>query len=498
MAGTAPSSSDCLAYWALEDLTDETGTYSLTNNGATSGSTGIVDDCYSFDGINDFIQTGLTPLLTSSDDFSVSLWINTTSGVRGEPFGSIAETGSSDASLLIMTNQVSGKAGLFLRGDGGSSSILSSGSTTINDGNWHHLVFVKDSTANKFYLYVDTNLDVDAADSGISGDLDFSGNEFYIGAFYNRGIGSGNEFAGLIDEVSVFNVALSADNITYLYNGGSPGSAQQYPFSAAGPSLSLVSPNGGESFSAGSSESVTWSDSGSVVNVRLEYSTDNGSSYSDIVASTGNTGSYSWTVPNENSSLCLVRVSEVGDAGNSDVSDAVFSISAPADQSTAGGRLVFSWLIPLTGFFSVGDGVKEFSNRMILDWVRSPHLQITDKFVARVEKVVDGDTVTLSTSFRDFTFPLRLANIDALEMNAGGQGAKDYLTKRVLGKEVLVYINPRNRVGKYGRLIGELFVNGFNVGEDMMRRLIVAPFGFNLHRVEPFTKIITRAGYGWV
>ena len=70
--------------------------------------------------------------------------------------------------------------------------------------------------------------------------------------------------------------------------------------------------------------------------------------------------------------------------------------------------------------------------------------------------------------------------------------ARDWLSERVLGKRVLVHVSRDNRVGKYGRLIGELFVNGFNVNDEMMRRLIVVPFGSKTHRIEPLSKILRR------
>ena len=59
----------------------------------------------------------------------------------------------------------------------------------------------------------------------------------------------------------------------------------------------------------------------------LEYSTDNGSTWSTIVASTSNSNTYSWTVPViANSSTCKVRVSDVAAASTNSSSAAVFTI----------------------------------------------------------------------------------------------------------------------------------------------------------------------------
>jgi hypothetical protein len=91
------------------------------------------------------------------------------------------------------------------------------------------------------------------------------------------------------------------------------------------PSITVLSPNGGENWSVGSTQTITWTSSGSVGNVKIEYSTNNGSSWSTITSSTSNTGSYFWTIPNAPSTQCKVRVSET-DGGPSDTSDSTFSI----------------------------------------------------------------------------------------------------------------------------------------------------------------------------
>lgn len=107
----------------------------------------------------------------------------------------------------------------------------------------------------------------------------------------------------------------------------------------------------------------------------------------------------------------------------------------------------------------------------------SPHLQIEEDFDAVVEKVHDGDTVTLITSQRDFSFPLRLLDIDAPELNAGGDVARDWMRERLEGETVHVLIDPKNRVDKYGRLLGRIISRGLNVGEEMIYLGLVVPFG---------------------
>jgi hypothetical protein len=97
-------------------------------------------------------------------------------------------------------------------------------------------------------------------------------------------------------------------------------------------SITVTSPNGGELWPAGSPQNITWSSTGLIANVKIEYSIDNGSNYATVMASTPNNGSYPWIVPNTISSNCLVRISDASNAGIFDVSNAVFSIITAAGK----------------------------------------------------------------------------------------------------------------------------------------------------------------------
>jgi hypothetical protein len=94
------------------------------------------------------------------------------------------------------------------------------------------------------------------------------------------------------------------------------------------PVIFVTSPNGGESWVVGSSHDITWLSAGGVGNVKIEYSTDNGTTWIEIVDSTENDGIYAWTVPDAVSNVCLVQISEAEDQDPLDTSDSIFSIIA--------------------------------------------------------------------------------------------------------------------------------------------------------------------------
>ncbi|MEA1874707.1 MAG: T9SS type A sorting domain-containing protein [Bacteroidota bacterium] len=70
----------------------------------------------------------------------------------------------------------------------------------------------------------------------------------------------------------------------------------------------------------------------------MDYSTDNGSSWTSITSYYNTTSeSYSWTVPNTSSGICLIRITDSNNSGTSDISDAVFTITSPLTVSTPNG-----------------------------------------------------------------------------------------------------------------------------------------------------------------
>jgi hypothetical protein len=92
------------------------------------------------------------------------------------------------------------------------------------------------------------------------------------------------------------------------------------------PSLTVASPNGGETWVAGSTHPIKWQSTGMVFNVKLEYSSNAGGAWTTIAGSAANSGKYVWTVPAGLTATGLIRVTDVLDGAVTDTSDAVFSI----------------------------------------------------------------------------------------------------------------------------------------------------------------------------
>jgi len=91
-------------------------------------------------------------------------------------------------------------------------------------------------------------------------------------------------------------------------------------------SLSLTYPIGGENLPAGDSVSIRWA-STSIPSLRINFSNDNGNSWSEIAANVpSNKRYFRWLVPSDLSDNCKIRITDMTDDAKSSESQSTFSI----------------------------------------------------------------------------------------------------------------------------------------------------------------------------
>ena len=187
-----------VAYYPLGDQDAFNGADYLVPNSS------LKDYVFSFDGSNDYIDCGNdSSLNVSTSNYSLSFWIKTTSTTNLV----VCEKGSNDE--LAIQTYTSGNIRWA-----GINSFETSG-VNVSDGNWHHLVFVADSSSA--FIYIDKNLN---ATGGNKIKSSSNTDSFYIGS--RAGLYG---FNGSISNVQVFNTALPAtgsNSVETLYNNGSP------------------------------------------------------------------------------------------------------------------------------------------------------------------------------------------------------------------------------------------------------------------------------------
>ena len=156
-----------------------------------------------FDGTNDYVSTPIDADRQAMPSTTWSGWIKPT-GVSGWQMIFDMEDGVWDRFLAIET----GSLGLSM---GHTSNRWQTG-VSVTVGVWQHVVAVYDNGAMRFY-YNGTEYTTGLTEGDHS-----SLGTLTIGANQN---GGGNFYTGIIDEVAVWNEALTAAEITALYNSGS-------------------------------------------------------------------------------------------------------------------------------------------------------------------------------------------------------------------------------------------------------------------------------------
>jgi photosystem II stability/assembly factor-like uncharacterized protein len=100
--------------------------------------------------------------------------------------------------------------------------------------------------------------------------------------------------------------------------------------------MDITSPNGGEEWYTGSEQNITWSSEG-ITSVNLQYSSDGGAIWNDIVSSvSASLGTFAWTLPVISTSTnAKIKILNSSDITQIDISDAAFTIQAPELKLTA-------------------------------------------------------------------------------------------------------------------------------------------------------------------
>ena len=157
-----------------------------------------------FDGVDDYVNIGRPLSMYSEDNASISLWFNTTifPEERGMLMTNDTQPSNPQFGLIVVSD---GK----LRIEGSDSNDFVETNFPVNDGNWHHAVFIKNG--NILELYVDGN---PIGSQGVSPNMD-TGDAFFIGAERTNGQ---RAYEGYIDEINIFNKVLNSSEIAELYN----------------------------------------------------------------------------------------------------------------------------------------------------------------------------------------------------------------------------------------------------------------------------------------
>src|SRR3989339_1006674 len=204
-----------VSYYKFDgDVLDSHGIYDGTNYGATN-TEGIIGDAKEFDGMSNYVS--IPNIVGSSSEGTISTWINVNS-ISGETEGILCAGINYEPWIMLHIGE-SGALAFTVQAVG----TISTNNGAITTNSWHHVVYTSDGISRSA-IYIDGSLRETTGNGG--GWLnDIAYTQLAIGVL-DRPDNYG-EFDGKIDELGIWNRALTADEISELYNSGN---GLSYPF----------------------------------------------------------------------------------------------------------------------------------------------------------------------------------------------------------------------------------------------------------------------------
>jgi hypothetical protein len=207
----------------------------------TTYANGIVGQAFSFDGVTGCVMNTNTPSLTNiQNTFTIEFWAYPQKGFTPLQEGGGPNNGTSGQSYAVFPDwggiNSSGPAGVGVSvGTNGISVIEycnnympSSLSYTNSINGWVHVAVVYSNKQPTLYVNgIEVRTGVTSLETFVYPSKDFGnsyGNAFGIYQFDTYG-----PYKGLLDEVSIYNRALSASEIAAIYNAGSGGKCPPPP-----------------------------------------------------------------------------------------------------------------------------------------------------------------------------------------------------------------------------------------------------------------------------
>ncbi len=182
----------------------------------------------SFDGSNDYVDLGTSATLKPTTVFSWSIWINADNyDAIMRPITAWSSESIGDgyyASIWNYTNRTFGFA-VYTNACSGAGTNMVTDDAVLTAETWHHVVVTYSGADTRMRIYIDGAL-VDSTHSGTAIPSTIGCNqgniEFALGYNYGGSASWPRAWDGYLDEFSVWDGELTADQVSYLYGGGTP------------------------------------------------------------------------------------------------------------------------------------------------------------------------------------------------------------------------------------------------------------------------------------
>lgn len=193
------------------------GTCTTAGTAWGNGATGKFEASLNFDGTDDYVNIGDDDKYTFFDNFSVAFWMNPKTGGNNFFWGGISKAGiAGNREWEIGFDPTQSDAVRFLIGDNNGAWVtdLIRGAGLIRN-QWHHVVGVV--SGNQARIYLDGNQS--GASATYPSTMKNTSSPVYIGGVNTYETQS--SFNGQLDDVRIYNYALSETQVKKIMNEGS-------------------------------------------------------------------------------------------------------------------------------------------------------------------------------------------------------------------------------------------------------------------------------------
>ncbi len=202
---------DLVSHWKLDETSGETVFNEVSDIHGTNigdvavGRPGIVGTAYEWDGLARYVDANFNPV-PETDDFSLFVWMH--SEFPGSRVMVSNHHGQDDRWTLQYGGAPERDLLMFFHPTARTRS-----ESAIADGEWHHVGVTR--VADTITVWVDGVPEtVDDSYAGVVLDQEFN---LLFGARIINGV-AGGLWAGLLDDIQVYDTALSTDQVKFLFN----------------------------------------------------------------------------------------------------------------------------------------------------------------------------------------------------------------------------------------------------------------------------------------
>lgn len=207
-------STNLVSYWKLDEASgnaaDSVGSNTLTNTNTATYSAGKLSNAVNFvaGSTQKLSKTSATGLPSGSDARTISCWFKTSDINQGGGEGLVGYGTYASVQLFSFSQGTSGKIAIDIGAEARELNY------TFSTDTWYHIVATLPGGGSKvFTTYV----------NGVSvGDITFTGTPNTVNSLicFGTNLGSDNYWSGSLDEVGIWSRALTADEVSQVFNSG--------------------------------------------------------------------------------------------------------------------------------------------------------------------------------------------------------------------------------------------------------------------------------------